>query len=325
MLLGKDANYDTIFYQVKSGDNLSAIIKQYHGNISLQQQKSILNNILQDNPEIKNPNVIYPGQTFALDVPQNYCAVPGLPKAPVIHANEQVVKVLKQALEKTTPQEKILLSSIAPIMLGTGSSSMMMINQTFKTNTPLVAEMVENYNNYKSDKLNKGQYDYRRKTLLNRLKTKLGPTNFLLNGSKSPNEVLRISRKKGSVPTQAMTQQINHMSRLSKLASRGGIVLSIAGLGVACHEIASTNDKKQKNEILFEALGGLAGGLAYGGAATIAIALMATPVGWVGALVIGVGGAMTGMATGHGAKYWYTTRGESIDFATITKVDQLCK
>ena len=93
-------------------------------------------------------------------------------------------------------------------MLGTGTTGMMMINQTFTSNTPLLAEMVENYNDYKADMLSKGQYDYRRKTLLNRLKTKLGPTNILLNGSKSPNEVLRISRKKGSVPTQAMTQQI---------------------------------------------------------------------------------------------------------------------
>ena len=178
MHLGKDISDDTVFYQVKSGDSLSAIIKQYHGNISLQQQKSILNKILADNPEIKNPNVIYPGQIFALDVPQNYCAFPGLPKMPPIQANEQVAKVIKQTLQKTTPQENNLFSAIAPVMLGTGTTGMAMINQTFKTNTPLVAEIAENYNGYKANNLTRGQYEYRRKTLLQRLKTKLGQTNF---------------------------------------------------------------------------------------------------------------------------------------------------
>ena len=246
MLIRTDTDDDTIFYQVKSGDNLSAIIKQYHGNIPFQQQKSVLDKILADNPEIKNPNVIFPGQIFALDIPQNYCAFPGQPKTPVIQADEQVAKVLKQTLQNTTPQENTLLTAIAPIMLGTGSSSIMMINQTFKTNTSLVAEMIENYNDFKTKNLTKGQYDYRRNTLLNRLKAKLGPTNMLLNGTRSPNEVLRISRKKGSVPTQAMTQQINRMGRLSKLASRGGIILSVAGLGVACHEISNTDEDRHR-------------------------------------------------------------------------------
>jgi len=325
MLLGKDLNNDTIFYQVKSGDNLSTIIKRYHGNISSQQQKSILKKILVDNPEIKNPNVIYPGQVFVMDIPQHYCAVPGLPKAPVIQTDEQVAKVLKQILQKTTPQENGLFSAIAPIMLGTGSSSIMMIDQTFKSNAPLVSEMAENYNDYKVDKLTKGQYDYRRKTLLNRLKVKLGPTNFLLNGSKSPNEVLRISRKKGSVPTQTMTQQINRMGTLSKLASSGGVVLSVAGLGVACHQIANTDDQLQKNEILVESLGGVVGGAAYGMVATLTVMLMATPVGWTAALVIGIGSVVSSYGAGQLTKNYYLANGAHIDLASATKVNELCQ
>jgi hypothetical protein len=325
MHLAKDISDDTVFYQVKSGDSLSAIIKQYHGNISLQQQKSILNKILADNPEIKNPNVIYPGQIFALDVPQNYCAFPGLPKMPTIQADVQEVKVIKQTLQKTTVQESSLLSAIAPIMLGSGSSSMMMINQTFKTNTPLVAEMVENYNDYKANNLTKGQYDYRRNTLLNRLKTKLGPTNILLNGTKSPNEVLRISRKKGSLPTQTMTQQINRMNRLSKIASRGGIVLSVAGLGVACHQISNTDNNQTKNEILVESLGGLGGGIVFGAMSALTVMLMATPVGWTAALVIGAGSVLSSYGAGQLAKNVYSTSGTHIDLASATKVAELCK
>ena len=323
MMIRMDANDDTIFYQVKSGDNLSAIIKKYHGNISLEKQKNILHKILAKNPEIKNPNVIYPGQILALDISQNYFAVPGFPKAPVIHADEAVAEILKQTLQKTTPHENGLFSAIAPVMLGTGTTGMMMINQTFTSNTPLLAEMVENYNDYKADMLSKGQYDYRRKTLLNRLKTKLGPTNILLNGSKSPNEVLRISRKKGSVPTQAMTQQINHMGRLSKLASKGGIVLSVAGLGVACHQIANTDDKQQKNEILVESIFGVAGGVLFG--ATVTVLLVGTPVGWLAALAIGVSGALSGYTSGKIAEHIYTTTGSRIDFVSDLGVGRICK
>jgi hypothetical protein len=200
---------------------------------------------------------------------------------------------------------------------------MMMVNQTFKSNTPLIAEIAENYNNYKADDLSKGQYDYRRKTLLNRLKAKLGPTNMLLNGGKSPHEVLRISRKKGSAPTQIMTQQINRMGRLSKLASRGGVVLSVAGLGVACHEIGNTDDKQQKNEILVESLGAVIGGAAYGGVVTVL--LIGTPIGWVAALAIGVGSVAASYGFGAGFKYFYTTHGTHVDLASLTNVNLLCQ
>lgn len=324
MLSRKKTKYDTIFYKVGPGDSLSRIIKKYYGALARQEQQLIISSIQADNPEIKNPNLIHPGQTITIDIPQNYGPVPGLPKQPVIKANNKTVKALKQTLKHTTPQEKDLISGMAPVLLGVGTTNLMMINHTFKTNAPLVAEMAENYNEYKAEKMTKGQYDYRRNKILNKLKVKLGPTNYLLNGNKSPNEILRITRTKDSVPTHAMTHQINRMGSLSKLASRGGVVLSVAGLGVACYGIANADDKQKKNEILFEALGGFTGGLAYGGAATIAVALMATPVGWVGALVIGIGGAVSGFAAGYGAKYWYSTRGNSIDFANITKVDQLC-
>ena len=325
MLLRKDISNDVIFYQVKSGDSLSAIIKQYYGSISLQQKKNVLSKIMADNPEIKNPNIIYPGQILAMDIPKNYCPVPGLPKLPVVQADEQAAKTLKKILKKTTPREKDLISAIAPIMLGTGTSSMMMIDKTFKSNTPTVVEIVESYNDYKADKLTKGQYDYRRKILLNKLKTKLGPTNLLLNGAKSPNEVLRISRKKGSVPTEILTQQINRMSALSKLATRGGVVLSVAGLGIACHQIANTDDKQQKNEILVESLGGLGGGVLYGVAATATVMLMATPVGWTAALVIGAGSVLSSYGAGMGVKHLYTAYGAHIDVASVTKVSELCK
>ena len=248
-----------------------------------------------------------------------------LPQQSTFNAEPNVLKTFQNQWLRTTPQERDLLSALAPVMLGTGSAGMTMINQTFKTNASIVAEMAENYNRYTAKELTKGQYDYQRRKSLSKLKAKLGPTNLLLNGTQSPNEVLRISRKKGNVPTQALTQQINRMGSLAKIASRGGVVLSVVGLGVACHEIASTNNVQKKNEILVESLGGFTGGMLYGGATTLAVLLMATPVGWVGALVIGAGGVLAGTLTGYGSKSFYTTHLSHINFHKVTKLDQLCK
>jgi len=115
------------------------------------------------------------------------------------------------------------------------------------------------------------------------------------------------------------------MTIISKYASRGGVVLSAVGLGLSCYSIANTDDRHKKNEILVESMGALGGGLVYGGVATLTIVLMATPVGWLGALVIGIGGALTGTAAGIGTKHLYDSKFKHVDVARITKVDQVCR
>ncbi len=193
----------------------------------------------------------------------------------------------------------------------------------FSPYQPLLSEMAENYNDYKANAKTRGQYDYKRQSLISRLKAKLGPTNYLLNGNKPPNEILRISRKKGQTPTHVITRQASQMKTLSKLASRGGVVLSAAGLGVACHEMANTNDKQKKNEILVESLGGLVGGAASG--LVVSVLFIGTPIGWVAALAIGVGSVATSYVTGQLAKNTYTTYGSHIDLASITHANELCR
>lgn len=202
---------------------------------------------------------------------------------------------------------------------------MTMIDKTFAANAPTLAEMAENYESYKAQKITKGQYDYRRRNLINRLENKLGPTKTLLTGSKNPSEVLRISRSKGTAPTQPITQQLRKMNNLSKVASKGGIALSVVGLGVACHQIAQTENQHQKNEVLVESLGGLMGGIVYGVGATVTVALMATPVGWIGALVIGIGGAAAGYYTGKTVKHYYNQHGQKLDLVSATGVDGVCR
>lgn len=108
---------------------------------------------------------------------------------------------------------------------------------------------------------------------------------------------------------------------MAKVAARGGVVLSAVSLGLACNEIANTNDRLKKNEILVESVGGVLGGVAAG----VAIVLMFTPVGWVAALAVGVAGAVGGYAPGKVAKNLYTTNLKQFNLVEMTRVAQLCK
>lgn len=218
-----------------------------------------------------------------------------------------------------------MLPALSQILLGSGSANLAMIDRTFKANSPLLTEMVENYESFKRGDITKGQYSYRRTKLISQFSSRLGPTKRLLNGTVDPREVLRISREQGTPPTQAITQQINKMNRLSKVASRGGIALSAVGLGIACHEIAHTGTAREKNEIFVESVGGLIGGAAFTGAVTLGLIMAATPIGWVAALVIGVGGALAGYGGGQIVKHLYDKSGQKIDFVDKLGVSAICR
>lgn len=326
MLAKQSLNFDTILYRVKSGDSLNKIINNYYGKVSLQRRNEIIATIQADNPKLKNPDMIQANQLLQIEIPPQYCAAPRSQKlTPLLNIDKAFLKPLQQQYQTASPKEKSFLNTMTPYMIGGGAASMTMVDKTFQTNAPLVAKIADLYNDYKASKITKGQYDSGRKAILNKLKTNLGYINTLLNGKRSPNEVIRISRTKGSVPTKNISQQVAKMSKLSKLASGSGFALSFVGLGIACNQISNTNDVQVKNEILFESFGSFFGGVAYGGAATLGIIIMGTPIGWVGALVIGAGSVLVGMAAGDTAKTLYTMNGNKVDYTKITKVNLLCK
>lgn len=317
---------DTVVYAVKPGDTLSGIVRHYYGPLPPTQHQELIRSIQAANPKINNPDRIWPGQLIKLDVPVPHCRIPThqLPIAIPSPRNDEWFHSMERNWVTSTPEERGLQMGLAKAMLGIGSANLAMIDRTFKNAIPMTTELAENYEKYKSGGLSKGQYDYQRRKTLQRLKTHLGPTNLLLNGANSPNEVLRISRRAGTEPTQAITQQISKMQRLSKVAARGGVALSVVGLGIACHEMAQTDDIGKKNDIFVETFGAFAGSAAFGLAATIGVALMATPVGWAGALIIGAGSVITGFATSHIARGVYDATGRPVDFANLTGVASLC-
>ncbi len=315
-------NTDTIFYHVRPGDNLGKIINRYHGFVTTPQREAIISQIKIDNPGLKNPNKIYPNQLLQLSIPPQYCSITSHQgSTPVLQIDKELIKPLQSQWQRSNPQEKKLLSTLTPIMLGTGYASTTMLNKTFTANTPLLTEMAQNYDDYRAGTITKGQYDYRRKKLVSNIKARIGPLGKILSGTRTQSEVLRISKTKGRTPTQNITRQIGRMNQLAKHAARGGVVLSAVSLGLACNDIANTTDTHKKNKILVESVGGV-----FGGAATaVVIMLMFTPVGWVAALAVGTAGALGGYAAGKGMGQWYDTYGRKVDIASATGISQLCR
>ncbi len=315
---------DTIAYHVRPGDNLTRIINRYYGLVSPQKRQTIITQIQQDNPKVKNPDYITPNQLLMLDIPTQCYASPLEQKqTPVLNISKAELQPLQQQFNNTTPQGRNTLSSLAPIILGSSAATLTAAKTTFQSNTSHLAEIVQYYNDYKAEKITKGQYDYRRRKAISQLNEKLGPLKRIVNKNKTSREILRISTKRGRRPTGNITRQIAHMNKLSSMARTGGIVLATAGLGVACYDIAQSESKIRKNQILVESLGGLAGGAIFG--AGITILLIGTPVGWVAALVIGVGSVAASYAAGAGAKLFYDTSYRQVDLATITGVSHLCR
>ena len=113
------------------------------------------------------------------------------------------------------------------------------------------------------------------------------------------------------------------MNRISKLASSGGAILTVASVGLACREIANTDNTLEKNHILMESLGSVFGGTLYGIGATIV--LMGTPVGWVAALVIGVGAVASSYAGGQAFKGLYDNFADKKDIVSTLRVSSLCR
>jgi LysM repeat protein len=317
---------ETVVYQVQPDDSLSAIVQRYFGRQASAQTRALLQQVVAENPHIKNANLIYPGQFIKLNVPLQYCPAPDSYMTPTFgfDGNQDWFSPLQSNWVTASKDEKSMQLALAKFMLGSGAANLAMVDRTFKSNSPLLREMVENYEAYKRGDVTKGQYDYRRSKLVRELDANLGPTSRLLNGRRGSSEVLRVSRRANTVPTEPIMQQINKMNRLSRVASRGGVALSVVGLGIACHEIAQADTAKKKNEILMESLGALSGGALYGLGVGFAAVFFATPAGWVAALALGVGGVLVGYGSGKAAKSLYNTSGTKIDLVESLGVSGLC-
>jgi len=171
--------------------------------------------------------------------------------------------------------------------------------------------------------LTKGQYDYKRKLALDRLKKNIGPFEKWMFGKKSTHESIRIARAGGVPATANIAKQAYRLNKIATLGKAGGYVLVGVGLTASCMRIASAQDKGEKNEIFVETLASTGIGLGLGVA--VGIFLVANPITWGAALVIATGSAAISYASGKGARIAYNRFGKQIDFVSGVGVDSICR
>jgi hypothetical protein len=88
-------------------------------------------------------------------------------------------------------------------------------------------------------------------------------------------------------------------------------------------QIADTDSRQEKNEILVETMASTSVGLVAGAAVTLF--LVSNPVGWGAALVLAAGSAALSYGFGKGTRLAYSLSGSEVDLVSGLGVDRVCR
>jgi phage tail protein X len=310
---------DIVYYRIARGDTLSGIVKQTYGTVD----PAIIKLIVALNPHITNPNLIIAGDTIGMPDPSAQAAPGAL--ASIISqpsvANNELGKV-GGVLTQSTDEEAAIFTTLAKGLLDTNATIYDVMADGTKKAIPSLERMVKNYEQYKAGAFSKGVYDYRRILHIDEHSSKLGVVSKLLYDKKTPNEVLRIDLRKGMPKTGKIAEAMAQAKHLKRVTKGGNVVLTGVGLYITCQEIKAAPTVKEKNSILVEQAGSMAGSAAAVG---LALLMFGTPVGWVGLIGLGVAATATGLGTGWLSRKYYDLKGNEVDFAGGLGVSQYCR
>lgn len=140
-------------------------------------------------------------------------------------------------------------------------------------------------------------YDARMDELVKRIQNRLGPTERFLfnNGTK---DALYSGTPKGLRPGAIAIGAAERVAQMASKAKVARAALVVLDAVLTCHKLANTAEA-QKVETAYREIGGFVGSLLTGMVVGVAVASMATPVGWVGAMIISAGSAYGGKAIGE--------------------------
>jgi len=312
-------NVKSFEYKIKAGDTLSGIIFKMYGygmNDSRYSDKESY--ILSINSHITNPDLIRTGDILQLNT------LPSITKNPVPKSPSRFVttQVNAQDMENFWALSWLEHNSnylTIPGGIATGASG----NLLSGGNIALINTVSDHYADYKSGRISKGQYDYRRRVSLDKLKANIGPFEKWLFGKNTTHETIRIARSGGIPATANIARNANRLNQLAKVGKAGGIVLIGVGLTTSCMQIAKTKNTHEKNEIFVETIASTAVGVGAG--AVIGLFLVSNPVGWGTAIVLAVGSAAVSYGAGKVASYSYDKSGSQIDFVSGSGIGAICK
>jgi len=317
---------DTYFeYHVKNGDSLSAIIFKMFGYASSDSRYAgALAHIMSLNPQIKDPNRIVAGDMLRLGViPQAKRVVKpspiiSPPKSPAFITKNVAREDLDNYWALSWLEQNANFLTI-PGGIAAGATG----NLMSPGNISLLKEVGDIYAEYKNGKITKGQYDYRRASVLNRFKRNVGPMEKVLFGNNTTHQSIRIARGGGLPATAHIARHSGRLNNLAKVSKAGGVVLIGVGLTASCMQIASTASSEEKNEIFVETIASTTTGLVAGLA--IGVFLVSNPIGWGTALVLATGSAAVSYGMGKAARVSYDRFGNKVDLVSGTGVGKICQ
>jgi len=316
---------DIILHKVQPGDTLSKILFHYHGKQDLNKLQGLVAESMTANPFIKNPDLIYPGQLIQVPVPATYTTPPLVAmNVPALKLNDSsCLGAVCKNWNQATVEERTLMPGLIELSLMGSAAVAEASDKWLTTNSNLIGQIPSEYEKYKTGKITKGQYDYARKKIITQLEQNLKSATGLYTDGKNSREVLRVSRTKGRAPTADIKAAASKLGSYGKAATKAGYVLSAVSLGVTCHDIAKETDPKTQSVLLVEGITGVMSSTMLGYGTGMALLMLATPVGWVAALGIGVAIGLTSFAASKVVGAIYEEFGSG-NFAEITKVSSAC-
>lgn len=188
-------------------------------------------------------------------------------------------------------------------------------------NLDLLRQIGEEYAKYRQSggSITRGQYDYRRKVLIERFAQNMGPVERLLFRGATTSQAVRIARAGGVPHDHHIQRQVGKLRLLSSLASKGGILLAGVGIAAACAQIAGAAGQGKKNEIFVDAITSTFVGAALG------LFVVSNPIRWGTAIVLAAGSAAAAYGAGKLAGWAYDTRGREVDLVSGLGVDRVCR
>jgi len=287
-------------YKIQNGDTLSGIIHYMFGYLpnSIRYPETV-KYLLALNPQIKNPNRIRSGDMLRLGVlptPQPTTRIAKI-------ANPNQIKPPSFITEAVHPNDRDNFWALAwlehnanyltiPGSIAIGATG----NLLSPGNVNLINEVSDHYADYKSDRITKSQYDYRRKLALDKLKTNIGPFEKLMFGKNTTHQSIRIARSGGIPATAHIAKHADRLKSVAAISKHGGIVLAGVGLTAACMQIANATDAQEKNEIFVETI--MSTGVGVGLGFAVGLFLISNPIGWGTAIVLAVGSTAASYASG---------------------------
>lgn len=313
------ANGYDYLYAVRRGDSLLAIIRDQYG-LYGSGAKPVLDKLLRNNPDITNPNLIYPGQLLLLRFPWD-APDTSLPVLNDLVYTKQTWRQASRGEQESMADMTHVYRALGLTLTGT-STPLSATNALLQSNIKPLEEIAEAYGDYRAGKITKGQYDYARRKRITAFRNNIGSGERLLFGNKRANQVLRMRPGGGIRATQPMLAQVGRLSKISKYAARGGIILTGVSLAASCHQISHTPDSVERNKIAVEAIAGTAAGFLTGIA--VSVFLVSNPVGWGVAVAIGVGSAATGYFAGQAAGTIYDQNFRHVPVVETLFIDRIC-